>query len=179
MKKRAVLISVITLICIGFASYPSLAADKIEDPQKALIERLECKEKDLLIEREDEIWGIEDGSIQLKEDGTGEIMPPLIRDYEPYFEANIDLSEEQLFDIFSVIDKKKLAEDGARFIRIELMTLKEYCERFSLEDVTSSPQISPDRLLWVVQLYYAVGYETRGGFIKNALVTGRHSVNDL
>jgi hypothetical protein len=35
-----------------------------------------------------------------------------------------------------------------------------------------NPQISPDRLVWVVQIYHPQGFTTRAGIIKNAQAVG-------
>jgi|LSQX01.1.fsa_nt_gb hypothetical protein len=72
-------------------------------------------------------------------------MPPVIKDYEPYFEANEGkISKNKLYDISTVINESELQKENATIQMIELMTLKEYVQHISGEELSSYHKYLPD-----------------------------------
>jgi len=91
----------------------------------------------------------------------------LIDDPEPIFKC--DISNEDFFDIDTTLDKEYLESVGAYVIFKEVMTYADYIENFDSGALTS---IAPDCLVWVRQVYYPKGFETKRGLFKDATVTG-------
>lgn len=91
----------------------------------------------------------------------------LVTEPEPVFQGNKDL--ETYFDIDSRIDEKALAAVGAKILVKAVMPYEEYLEKFGEERLTA---IALDRVVWVLQVYYPKGYETKRGLYEDATVTG-------
>lgn len=93
---------------------------------------------------------------------------------EPIFKANKDTPKSKLVDIASKVlkSKDKLDKKNAKIEKLEVITFGEYSAMVG-EDLGGDLQISPERLIWVVQIYYPQGYEhDRAGLIKNARAIG-------
>jgi hypothetical protein len=93
---------------------------------------------------------------------------------EPVFKANKDTPKSKLVDIGTKVLKNKdaLAKKNAKIEKLEVMTYGAYSANAG-ESTPDDPQVSPDRLIWVVQIYYPQGYEhPRAGVIENARATG-------
>ncbi|MEW9673906.1 hypothetical protein [Ammoniphilus sp. 3BR4] len=77
----------------------------------------------------------------------------------------------KVVDIDSKIDQAKLKDQNAQLKKKELMTLREFAQLVG-EKAEDFPEIAPDRLLWVIQVYYPNGYDHhKVGLIKNAMFT--------
>lgn len=90
------------------------------------------------------------------------------------FKANKDTPKSKLVDIAAKVLKNKdaLAKENAKIEKLEVLTYKEHSVKAGKSEPID-PQVSPDRLIWVVQIYYPQGYEhPRVGVIENARVTG-------
>lgn len=85
----------------------------------------------------------------------------------PIFEKNSDIS--QFYDIDDSIDTEYLSSVGASVLQKRLMTYEEYLNEF---DDTSLTSIDSERMIWVVQVSYPNGFETKHGVFMDAVVTG-------
>ena len=113
-----------------------------------------------------------DDAVNLNPDPNGPIIPQVNKNPEPIFRANKNKSKNQLIDINSKINKEKLRKNNAKLEKVELKTFGEYYQTLG-EDPKDFPQMSPDRLVWVVQTYYPEGYKhPRVGLIQKAQVVG-------
>ncbi len=89
----------------------------------------------------------------------------------PVFEANKDLPRARIYDINKKINRNALSQRNAKLEKVELMTFEEGYKILGKE-AKLNPQISPERLVWVVQIHHPQGFTTRGGLIKNAQAVG-------
>ncbi|MCL2023502.1 MAG: hypothetical protein FWG82_03930 [Oscillospiraceae bacterium] len=92
----------------------------------------------------------------------------LIDDPDPIFKPNPDL--DKYFDINTVIDQEALAAVNAVVTLKEVMKYSDYTARF--DDGEEITAIAPERLVWVLQVYYPKGFETKRGVYSDATVTG-------
>lgn len=89
----------------------------------------------------------------------------------PVFKPNKNLPSEKIYDINKKINKEALRQKNAKIEKVELITFEEGYKRLGKE-AKLNPQISPDRLVWVVQIHHPQGFTTRVGIIKNAQAVG-------
>lgn len=89
----------------------------------------------------------------------------------PVFKANTDISKEKIYDINKKINREAFRQKNVKLEKVELMTFEEGYKTLGKE-AKLNPQISPDRLVWVVQIYHPQGFTTRAGIIKNAQAVG-------
>lgn len=90
------------------------------------------------------------------------------------FKANKDKPKSQLVDIGAKVLKNKAAllKVNAKIEKLEVVTYEQYSASAG-NSAPKDPQISPERLIWVVQIYHPQGYDhPRVGVIENARVTG-------
>jgi hypothetical protein len=100
------------------------------------------------------------------------VNPSDFHNPEPEYKANSHLkdvlSSQNIFDQ-KALDNLKSKNAQLKFH--ELMTYKEYLDTIGQNDFDNAA-ISPERLVWVSQIYYPEGYEhPRAGFIDNCLRT--------
>lgn len=112
-------------------------------------------------------WGIEDKTVKMRADGKGEIMPPLVKDPEPYYKANKDITKEKLYDINIKIDKEKLQAESAEVKMVEVMTYGDYLNTVGSTDRLTS--LALDRLVYVVKVYYPNGVKVDGAFLRRGM----------
>ena len=96
----------------------------------------------------------------------------LNNDPEPIFKANSEV--ESFFDINLRIDEDYLNSVGATVTIKEVMKYSNYLARFE-EDISTA--ISPDCQVWVLQVYYPNGFESRRGIHHDAFVTGLYDAH--
>lgn len=89
----------------------------------------------------------------------------------PIFKGNKDIPRERIYDINKKINRNALIQKKAKLEKVELLTFEEGYKRLGKE-AKLNPQISPERLVWVVQIHHPQGFTTRAGIIKNALAVG-------
>lgn len=89
----------------------------------------------------------------------------------PVFKTNKNIPREKLYDINKKINKEALRQKNAKLEKVELMTFEEGYKTLGKE-AKLNPQISPERLVWVVQIHHPQGFTTRAGLIKNARAVG-------
>lgn len=107
-----------------------------------------------------------------QEGDTPDKRPPEL-DPEFVFKANKGTPKSKLVDVGTKVLKNKdtLTKENAKIEKLEITTHREYSASIS-KSTSDNPQLSPDRLIWVVQIYYPQGYEhPRVGIIENARVT--------
>lgn len=116
-------------------------------------------------------WGITDETKILNTEKDGEIMPDLVENPEYVYPSNKQLDKNKLFDIDKKIDKEGISKDKGEIKLQKTMTLQEFCEMME-KDPSEFTQISPDRLVNIVQVHYPAGLEHyRMGIIENAFST--------
>ncbi|MDR3239024.1 MAG: hypothetical protein LBT44_02920 [Clostridiales bacterium] len=86
---------------------------------------------------------------------------------QPIFQAVPEA--DQYFDINTRIDEEYLASVGAAVKLKEVMSYEAFLENFNEEALTA---IAPDCMVYVLQVHYPNGYETRRGLYLDAVVTG-------
>lgn len=89
----------------------------------------------------------------------------------PIFKANKNIPKEKIYDINQKINNDALSQQNAKLEKVELMTFEEGYKTLGRE-AKHNPQISPERLVWVVQVHHPQGFTTRAGLIKNARSVG-------
>jgi hypothetical protein len=89
----------------------------------------------------------------------------------PVFKPNKELPRSKIYDINKKINQEALRQKNAKLEKVELMTFEESYQRLGKE-AKLNPQISPERLVWVVHIHHPQGFTTRAGIIKNALAVG-------
>lgn len=89
----------------------------------------------------------------------------------PVLKTNKNIPREKIYDINKKINKDALSKKNAKLEKVELMTFEEGYKTLGKE-AKLNPQISPERLVWVVQIYHPQGFTTRAGLIKNARAVG-------
>ena len=124
-------------------------------------------------------WGINDDSKKIKDDKSGEVMPPLVKNPQHFYSDNKDTPKDKLYDINKKINKDKLKAENAEITTLKLMTYKEFLE--SEKNTTEiDTSVSTERLIWVVKIHYPNGInicnsrfktENKNVVIKNALRT--------
>jgi len=113
-----------------------------------------------------------DDAVNLNPDPTGPIIPKVNGNPEAVFKANKGTLKDKLFDINKKIKKDKITEKKGKLQKVELKTFGEY-HQTSGAKVKDFTQVSPDRLVWVVESYYQEGIDhPKVGMIKNAEVVG-------
>ncbi len=87
---------------------------------------------------------------------------------EPEFKANKN-QRSKYYDIDKKINKEYLDSVGAVILKKEVIPYSEYSRKFENgEKITS---IDDNRMVWVVQISYPNGYETKVGIFENAVAT--------
>lgn len=124
-------------------------------------------------------WGIADNTVKYRDDKKGEIMPDLVKVPDYFYEGNAAvLSKDKYFNINEKINKDKLKLEKGEIKSITIMKYSEYLKADNISDIDTS--ISPDRMVWVVKLYYPEGIKAdlygnpttnKDLFIKNAIDT--------
>jgi hypothetical protein len=87
-------------------------------------------------------------------------------DPPPIFSAHSNLKD--YYDINQSIDKEYLASIGAKILLTEVIPYSTFVEKYDEGSLTA---IDANRLVWVVQIYFPDGYETKVGLFKNATTT--------
>ncbi|GAW92574.1 hypothetical protein [Calderihabitans maritimus] len=141
MKRRLILLGFVVLMSV-FSAYAIASTVDVNVPK----------------------WGITDETVKLNKGGTGEIMPPLNRNPQPVYPGNHDLPGERSFDINKKINREKLQAEQAQIKMIELMTYQEFLDKLGNGFFVTS--LSPQRLVWVVQIYYPNGIDVGNGPLK-------------
>ncbi|MCT4596994.1 MAG: hypothetical protein N4A50_03820 [Vallitalea sp.] len=107
-------------------------------------------------------WGITDETVKLREDNSGEVMPELVTNPEPYYKANtlnsktLSISKTPaLYDINEKIDISEIEKKGGKVQRTELLSYGEYLQEKNTCNMDTS--ISKERQIWVVEIYYPNG----------------------
>lgn len=113
-----------------------------------------------------------DDAVNLNPDPTGPIIPRVNSNPEAVFKANKETPKDKLFDINKKIKKDKIAENKGKLQKVEVKTFREY-HQTSGTKVKDFTQVSPDRLVWVVESYYPEGINhPKVGMINNVQVVG-------
>lgn len=113
-----------------------------------------------------------DDAVYLNPDPTGPIILQVNGNPEPIFKANKGTPKDKLADINLKIDKNKISKENGKLEKIELKTFGEHYQTLG-KDPENFTEMSPDRLVWVVQAYYPGGFEhPKVGLIENAQVVG-------
>lgn len=90
---------------------------------------------------------------------------------EPRYKANKGLSKDKTFDIEKNLNRAFVSQKGGSIEKTELMTYGDFARKQS-RSPDDYPEVSPDRLIWVVQTHYPKGYEhPKVGLIQNTRVT--------
>ncbi len=89
---------------------------------------------------------------------NGEVAPSPVRNFESYYKDNMNIEKSKLYDINKKINKDKINEEKAELQTVRLMKYKEFIEIQKLNH--SIAGLSPDKLVWIVQIYYPNGLET-------------------
>jgi len=86
-----------------------------------------------------------------------------------YIPLGADNAEHgDLYDINQSIDQAHLDSIGATVLRKEVMPYREYLAQF---DDGRDTSIKDDQRVWVVQIHFPNGFETRAGMFENAVTT--------
>jgi hypothetical protein len=112
------------------------------------------------------------GNSSSKKGETIESMPesPLDKP-EPRYKTNKGLSKDKIFDIEKNLNRTFVNQNGGSIEKTELMTYDDFARKQS-RSPDDYPEVSPDRLIWVVQTHYPKGYKhPKVGLIQNARVT--------
>lgn len=107
-----------------------------------------------------------------QEGDTPDKKPPELNP-EFVFKANKGTPKSKLVDIGAKVlkDKDALAKEDAMIQKLEVTTHGEYSASIGVS-ASNNTQLSPERLIWVVQIHYPQGYEhPRVGVVENAQVT--------
>lgn len=89
---------------------------------------------------------------------------------EILFPANRDSNPQNLVAINQHLDYQHLIEENAIVNEASLMTFKEYCARLSWSDEYPQLRMDPDRLVWMVEIYYPQFFHPRLGTMKDVTV---------
>lgn len=103
-----------------------------------------------------------------EQDREGDKRALLDNNPEPEFKANKN-QNTKYYDIDKEINKEYLDSVGAVILKKEVIPYGEYSKRFENGEKLTS--IDSDRMVWVVQISYPNGYETKVGFFENAVAT--------
>lgn len=163
MKRVYSLFVVVVVLCIGISASFAIGASNTknalqeEDPVKRSLMEAVQYEEEQPIDLENPKYCEE-----------GDRRELLINDPTPIFEGNANFDD--YYDIDQVIDQMFLDSVHATVITKNVMTYKDYRNRVG--DDGELTAIDDDHLLWVLQIYYPEGYETKKMTFADATVTG-------
>jgi uncharacterized protein YxeA len=146
-----VLISVLSLIAYAYSN----GEQNIDPAIKKAMSEAEKYQNSPVYEFNEE-WAKEGDKRELMNDNP-----------EPIFKNSPNA--DSYFDIESRIDYGYLKSVGASVVVKEIMTYSDYLKQFNDDELTA---ISADCKIWVLQVYYPNGFETKRGLFKDATVTG-------
>lgn len=89
---------------------------------------------------------------------------------EPIYKANKDLPTNNFKSEDELINRNILKEKGGTIKIARQLTYSQYINQYNIKD--KSYNISSDRVIWVIQVHYPNGIQTRIGFLKDAILTG-------
>ncbi len=97
---------------------------------------------------------------------------PLNKNPKPVLKGNSDKLNQTQYKAReeNILDKEFVAKNNAEVKLSEYMTYEEYLK---LNDEDPLTEISKDRIIYVIQIYYPDGFEhVKAGLIENCLATG-------
>ncbi len=165
MKRKILICVLVVMLCVvgtGLTVYAvsrENAPEAIIQTDPAMVKSIqEAKEHEEIppIDASDDIYIAQGDKSDLLNDNP-----------EPIFGNNEEL--DAYYDIEKSIDRDYLKSVGAEVTVKSVMTYREYCEKF---DDASLTALDSNRLVWVLQIKYPNGFETKRGIFMNATVTG-------
>ncbi|MCX7745301.1 MAG: hypothetical protein N2645_00195 [Clostridia bacterium] len=82
------------------------------------------------------------------------------------YPGNINKKIKKLEEMEGYI-KDEALENGAKYIKKELLTYKEFINNYTEMDL--DPSIEKDRYIYVTTCHYPAGYQHKRGFVENAI----------
>jgi hypothetical protein len=176
MKNKIIYITIFAL----FFSIANVVYGAIkEDTTATLVKEMSLLTKEQIINKDRVILpivsGITSDGLSKEESEPNADSFTLNTNQDPYFKANKGKVDYNNLNVNDIINFDSIKKNNGKLKLAKVMTYSKYQQLYSPDSI--SHNISADRMVYVVQIYYPDGFHhAKVGLISNCLVTGMYDI---